>query len=103
MTKVMSREKQLKIVEEIIARMREDRHSETVAALKTVASDLRANLELPRSNALGELERAMDKLYASKTALGYDQRTMVAVAYVIVKKWSTVRQALEQFGEEGME
>lgn len=103
MTRVMSREDQLRIVEEIIERLRSERHGETVAALKTIAGELRTRMELPRSNALGELERAMRRLHESKTALGYDQRQLAAVANVIVSKWPTVRLALEQFGEESCE
>ena len=69
-------------------------------ALKAVASDIRARMEIPRSNALGELERAIEKMKRTKTSLGYEQREMVAVAYVIIKKWPFIRQALELFGEE---
>lgn len=101
--KVMSREDQLRIVEEMIANLRSERHGETVTVLKSIAGELRARLELPRSNALGELERAMQRLDDSKTALGYDQRKLAAVANVIVSKWPTVRLALEQFGEESAE
>lgn len=103
MTHIMPRETQLKIVEEIISRMRAERHTDTVVALKTIAGELRAKLGIPRSNALGQIERAMEKLQASKTSLGYDKRRMVEVASVIVSKWPTVRLALEQFGEESAE
>lgn len=97
---VMTRERQLEIVEEMIANLRAQRQSETVQALKGIAADLRARLDLPRSNALGELEREMQKLADSKTIGGYPPGRMIAVAHVIIRKWPTVRQALEQFGEE---
>jgi hypothetical protein len=102
--RVMSREDQLRIVEEIITHLKfQDRQGETVTALKTIAGELRARMELPRSNALGELERAMRRLQETKTSLGYDQRQLAAVANVIVSKWPTVRLALENFGEESAE
>lgn len=71
--------------------------------LKAIAADLRGRQTLPRSQVLGELERALYQLQRSKTALGYDEGKMIAVANVIVNKWPTIRQALEQFGEEASE
>jgi hypothetical protein len=72
-------------------------------ALKSIAKDLQARMELPRSNALGELERAIERLIRSKTGLGYDEGHMNAVAQVVVNKWPTISMALERFGEESCE
>ena len=71
--------------------------------LQSIAADIRARLEFPRSNALGDMERAIFQLVRSKTALGYDGGKMNAVAQVVVNKWPTIRAALEQYGEESPE
>jgi HAMP domain-containing protein len=70
--------------------------------LKAIAADVRARIELPRSNALGELERAITRMIESKEQ-HYDQTRMLHVANVLINKWHTVSQALEQFGEESNE
>jgi hypothetical protein len=68
--------------------------------LKAVAADLQARLELPRNNALGDLNRAMERMAQSKTALGYyDVERMAQVATVVISKWPVISQALEAFGE----
>lgn len=72
-------------------------------ALKSIAGDIRARLELPRSQTLGAMERSLFQLVRSKTALGYDDGKMNAVAQVVVQKWPTIRMALEQYGEESAE
>lgn len=72
--------------------------------LQAIAADLRGRQELPRSQALGELHRALERMKASKTSLGnYDQARLAEVANVVVRKWPTIQQALEQFGEESAE
>lgn len=76
---------------------------EFYADLKAVAADLRARADRPRNLALGELDRAMDALQRSKTALGYDEGKMIAVAQIVVGKWPTIQQALEMWGEESAE
>lgn len=75
-------------------------HYET---LKAIAADIRAQLELPRSQTLGAMERALYQLVRSKTALGYDEGKMNAVAQIVVHKWPFIRLALEKFGEESAE
>ncbi len=72
--------------------------------LKSIAADLQARLELPRNNALGDLNRAMERMVQSKTALGYyDVEKMAQVANVVISKWPIIVQALEQFGEVSAE
>lgn len=71
--------------------------------LKAISNDLRGRQQLPRSNALGELERAIQRAIGSKTALGYDAGRLADIANVVVNKWATISQALEQFGEESAE
>lgn len=80
----------------------EQRHYEV---LKSIAADLRARLELPRSNALGELERALIRMKeAPRTVVNeYDQTRMVEVTKIVISKWPYVSQALERFGEESAE
>lgn len=72
-------------------------------ALKSIASDIKSLIELPRSNPLGEIERALQRTHASKTALGYDTGQLSSVAYTVMKHWPIVRQALEHFGEVSAE
>ena len=71
--------------------------------LKAIAADLRARADLPRSNALGELERAIDRAVRSKTDLGYDRGKLIAIAETLIGKWAFISQALERFGEETAE
>jgi hypothetical protein len=71
--------------------------------LKAVLADLRARAIFPKSQPLGELERALVKMKESKTALGYETGQMIAVTGVLVNKWPFIRQALEQYGEESAE
>lgn len=72
-------------------------------ALKAIAADLRAHQIFPRSQPLGELERALESMKATKTALGYSQDKMAHVANVVIHRWPFIRQALEKFGEESAE
>lgn len=71
--------------------------------LKSIAEDLQARVELPRNQTLGAMERALYALVRSKTALGYEDGKMNAVAQVVVHKWPTIRAALERYGEESCE
>jgi hypothetical protein len=72
--------------------------------LKSIAADLQARLELPRNNALGELNRAMERMVQSKDTFGYyDVERMAQVATVVISKWPIICQALENFGEESAE
>lgn len=71
--------------------------------LKAIAGDLRGRQALPRSNALGEMERAIFQAIRSKSSSGYDDGKMNAIAQVVINKWHTIRQALERFGEESSE
>lgn len=71
--------------------------------LKEIAQEIEARREMPRSQALGALERALYSVQRSKTALGYDEGRMVQVAQVVIQKWQFIRLALEKFGEESAE
>lgn len=71
--------------------------------LKAVAADLRARLDRPRSLALGEIERAIARMTASKTRLGYGEGKMINVCATLVRHWPFVRQALEHYGEASAE
>src|ERR1700743_2457015 len=67
--------------------------------LKSIAAEHRARQPLPRSNTLGSIERELELLQKSRTALGYEQGRAMELVNVVVKKWPVTRQALEQFGE----
>ncbi len=108
-------EEQLRVIDEMIVELRRgamDRvgdgpsHEATrvrYEVLKAVAADLRARIEKPRSLALGEIERAIAKMTASKTRLGYEEGKMLHVAAMLVRHWPFVKQALENFGAESAE
>jgi hypothetical protein len=102
--RILSVEDKLTVVERLIRDHRRRRlDAATVEGLKALAKDLRALVEIPRSNALGELERALKRMEQSKTDLGYDRNRMAEVAKVVVNKWPFIRQAMEEFGEESAE
>lgn len=71
--------------------------------LKAIAADLRARQQLPRNNVLGSLERELEQMRRSRTALGYDQGRVMELANIVVSRWPVISQALEQFGEESAE
>lgn len=71
--------------------------------LKAIAADVRGRQEFPRSNALGAIEREIERVQRSKTALGYDRGCLEHLANVTISKWPTISQALERFGEESTE
>lgn len=72
--------------------------------LKSVAADLRARQELPRNNALGAMERELVRLKSTVTPEGfYDPNRSRELVNIVVSKWPTISQALEQFGEETAE
>ena len=75
-------------------RSAQQRHYKTLCA---ILNDLRAR-QLPRSLPLGELERGLERVKASRTALGYDQGQLIHVAGILIQRWPFIQQALENFG-----
>ncbi len=71
--------------------------------LKAIAADLRGRLDRPRSLALGEIERAIRRMLATKGPLGYADGQMLALASCLTRHWPFVRQALEHYGEASAE
>lgn len=105
---VITLEEKLAVVEKAINDLRKKArvdpvHKKNFETLKSIAADLRARIEFPTSNARGELGRALALVKQSKTALGYDQGRLLHVANIVISKWPTISQALEQFGEESAE
>lgn len=102
-------EEKLAVIDRLIVETRDEARSGSVegadihSILKDIATELRARLELPRSQTLGAMERALFQVVRSKTSLGYDETKLVAVANVVIHKWPTIRQALERYGEESAE
>lgn len=101
---VLTLEEKLAVVEIAIRAVRkkariDPTHKANFEALKSVAADLRARMGLPQSNALDKLRRALESAKSSKTALGYEQSKLIAVANVVIHEWPTIQQALEQFEE----
>ena len=98
-------EEKIEVVERLIVSLRHQRNGaamEQADILRAIAADLRSRGDLPRSLALGELERAIARIKRSHTGLGYSDTAMRAAAETLVNKWPTVRQALEKFGEESV-
>lgn len=77
--------------------------AENYEALKAILVDLQARLPISRSDALVEIERALDAVLRSKTALGYDEGRLIHLAATVIRRWPTVRLALEQFEKEPVE
>lgn len=108
-------EEQLRAIDEMIVELKRSATARVADApafeatrlryevLKAVAADLRARLDRPRSLSLGEIERAISKMTASKTRLGYEEGKMLHVCSTLVRHWPFVRQALEYYGEESAE
>lgn len=80
-------------------RSAQHRHYKTLCA---ILNDLRAR-QMPRSLPLGELERALEKVKASKSPLGYDQGQLIHAAGILIQRWPFIQQALENFGAESAE
>lgn len=75
-------------------------------ALKAVCADLRGRQDTIRSQTLGELGRLLQKMKDEPRIMEgrhYDHNRMIAVANLVVGRWPTISQALEQFGEESAE
>lgn len=84
-------------------RISRGRHDPTYLALKALMHDLDGRIALPRSNTLGEIERALQRTYASRVGVSYEVGHLSQIAYTIMKHWPVIRQALEQFGEVSAE
>lgn len=101
--KLYSVDEKIKVVEDLLVYLRKNggRHTQEHAVLTTIARDLRARRDFPRSNTLGSLERELATVIASKSGIdGYDHGRLIHLANMVVSRWSTISQALEQFGEE---
>lgn len=68
--------------------------------LSAIYADLEARETLAPSAALTKLDQRMVVVKRSKTALGYGNGQMVALAQEVVSGWTIIRQALERFGAE---
>lgn len=102
---LISNEEKLRAIGDLLDDIRKQtgRDDPSYLAMKAVARDLKSRLELPRSNTLGEIERALERTSRSRTALGYDEGQLQQVAYTVMKHWPVIRQALEHFGEVSAE
>lgn len=69
----------------------------TYITLTACARDLRGRMAVTVSETQHELQRALDQMHGSKTALGYEAGKMRHVAEMLRGRWPTVRQALERF------
>ena len=105
--KIISLEQKITTIDKMLDTLREagvrSQDPEQFATMAAIAADLRGRQQLTRSQTLGELTRALGRLERSKTALGYEAGRLVEVANLLISKWPTVSQALEQFGEETAE
>jgi hypothetical protein len=72
--------------------------------LAAICGDLRGRQALPRNNALGQLERALERLAKAPQTDGcFDRGYLQDLAQTLISQWSTVAQALELFGEQSAE
>jgi len=69
----------------------------TYWVLKAIADDVRGRKLAVKINTLVDLQNTLDAVYASKTALGYDNGKLRNLAERFIGCWPTVRQALEHF------
>lgn len=67
--------------------------------LRAAAADLRARQAVVIGLTRSELEPAIERMYASRTGLGYDMNRMHAVAQTVAAHWRTIKQALVLFSE----
>lgn len=105
-TNMMPLDEKIRLVERVAQNLRVGgRAGNMIAAenyegLKAVLVDLQARDKIARSDTMTEIERALDGVLRSKTALGYDERRLVHLAGEVMRRWPTIRQALEQFEKE---
>lgn len=104
MKAMFSNQEKLTEVEAIIEAMRQMPGSaetqERICILGAIASDFRARLDAAPTIALTQIERRITSAMRHKTALGYENGTMVGIAEEVIGRWAVVKQALEKFGEE---
>lgn len=67
----------------------------SVAVLKAIAADLRARAPGTATATLESLRQNIEKVAASKTSLGYEERQLIQLAHDLIGRWPAVRQALE--------
>lgn len=105
-TNMMPIEEKIRLVERVAQNLRVGgRAGNMIAAenyegLKAVLVDLQARQAIARTDTLSEVERALDAVLRSKTGLGHDEGRMYHLAVTVVRRWPTIRQALEQFEKE---
>jgi hypothetical protein len=68
--------------------------------LASIASDLRGRQALPRNNALGQLERALERLARAPQTDGcFDRGYLQDLAQTVIQHWAAISQSLEAWGE----
>lgn len=97
---------QIRVVDAIMKNLRVGGRAGNVIAaenyevLKGVMVGLQARQGIAKADTIVEIERGLDAVKRSQTALGYDEGQMVALAQTIIRRWPTLQQALEQFEKE---
>lgn len=105
-TNMLPLEEKIRLVERVAQNLRiGGRAGNMIAAenyegLKAVLVDLQAQLPIARHDTVVEVERALDGVLRSKTALGYDGGRMIHLAVAVMRRWPTIRPALEQYEKE---
>lgn len=103
MTTRLSDDEQLAELERMIELLRPFRDQPTqpehrsYLTLKSAAADLRGRQAEAIGATLRELEPAIERLFDSKSALGYETNRMRAVAQIVAAHWATIKQALPFF------
>lgn len=68
--------------------------------LKAIAADLRGRKALEGGTALAFVQRSLDQVKKSKTGLGYETGSLIALSNNIIKMWPAISQALEHAEKE---
>lgn len=103
--KVFTIEEKIELIEDIIVflRKRGNRGDEQHAILIALVKDLRARRDFPRSNTLGALSREVRSVLDSGDDFDKRHGRLIHLGNMVLNRWPTISQALEQWGEESAE
>lgn len=104
MTDFTDREK-LEVIEHFIEQWRPAQNirgeRDVFLILKEIADEIRAREPQRAIETIVKLERAIGNAKKNrKRVLGYEPGNLREIAELVIGRWSTVRQALEKFGQE---
>jgi hypothetical protein len=99
--RMFTAEQQVEELEGLLRDLRLGRRPRVSAeVVKSVVSDIQARFPEEPGDALRQLQRLLADAAASRTASGWSDGAMRAIAQYVIGHWPTVRQALERFEAE---